>query len=414
VDWSRIPVVDGFGHLFDPGRSGERGGRLDDPGRTFYSFAREWSIGALHPSPDRMEQTLVVQRVVRELALLLGCDPDPEIVTKTRDTAYLRDPRGYVERLWNAASIEMVIFDTGAPTVEDVSLESIRTLLPCPFRTIHRIDAAIHDLLIGESDFDEALTAFRRSIDRAVQEDRPVALKSVGSTFTGLDVELFEEEDARRAYSELRSTGRLVPRVSKTRSPDESIYSEFPIEIHRRHAPREEKVVRDFLLTEGMRKALEYDIPFNFHTALGGGPYFDMNRAHPFLLHDVLANDELRKTKIVLVHGGYPWAAESGYLANQFDNVYVDLGEMFPMSGPGMKSRFAALLEMAPVNKIMFGSDGFGIPEVFWFAAVQGKRSVKGALEDLEREGWVLHRQAEDIARMVFGENARKLYRLDS
>jgi predicted TIM-barrel fold metal-dependent hydrolase len=413
VDWARIPVVDGFGHLFDPARSGERGGRLDDPERDFYSFAREWSVAAVHPARDRMEQTLVVQRVVRDLAALLGTGTDPEVVARTRDEIYRRDPAGYVRRLFDDAVIEMVVFDTGAPTVEDVSLESMRALLPVPFRTIHRIDAAIHDLLLGESDWSRALTDFRGSIDRAVEQDQPVALKSVGSVFTGLDIEVVDEVAAQRAYDELRSSGKVAPRVARSGDPEESIYSEFPIDIHRRRASTEEKVVRDYLLIEGMRKARQHDIPFNFHTGLGGGPYFDMNRAHPMLLHGVLSDDELRQTRIVLVHGGYPWTEESGYLANQFDNVYVDLGEMFPMSGPGMKTRFAALLEMAPVNKVMYGSDGYGIPEIFWFAAVQGKRSVGTALEDLEREGWVLQRQAEQIAQKVFSENARRLYRLD-
>ena len=103
---------------------------------------------------------------------------------------------------------------------------------------------------------------------------------------------------------------------------------------------------------------------------------------------------------------------ESAYLVSQFDNVYVDLGQMFPMSGPGMKGRFAALLEMAPVNKIMYGSDGFNVPEIHWFAAVQTKRALTAVLGEFTEHGECSEEDALRIARGFLADNARRLYRL--
>ena len=412
MDLSRLKVVDGFGHLFDPVRSGERGGLVADAGRDFYSFAREWSVATFHPTRDRMEETVLLRRVVRELAALLGCEPDPETLRSVRDQRYLADPRRYIQELWSSAGIEMMLFDTGSPTVGEVSLDLMRRNLPCEFRTIHRIEAAIHELLATTPPFHDGLRAFTDSIDRAVLEDRVVGLKSVGSYFTGLDVEVFDESVAKRAYEALRaSTDPRIKPLGPPPGPDEPIFTESAV---RHLVSHDGKIVRDFFFTVAMRKALEHDIPFLIHTGLGGGPYYDMNRAHPLLLHDVLADDDLRPVKVVIVYGGYPWPEESGYLANHFDNVYVDIGEMFPMAGPGMTRRFSTLLEMAPTNKIMYGSDGFGIPEIFWFAAVQGKRAIGSALDELISDEWLTEREAWRIAESIFSANARRLYRLDN
>ena len=69
---------------------------------------------------------------------------------------------------------------------------------------------------------------------------------------------------------------------------------------------------------------------------------------------------------------------------------------------------------MAPTNKIMYGSDGFGIPEIFWFAAVQGKRAIGSALDELISDEWLTEREAWRIAESIFSANARRLYRLDN
>jgi predicted TIM-barrel fold metal-dependent hydrolase len=61
----------------------------------------------------------------------------------------------------------------------------------------------------------------------------------------------------------------------------------------------------------------------------------------------------------------------------------------------------------------MFGSDGFGIPEVFWFAAVQGKIEVWAALEDLVERDWLLRKEAVEVMGKIFSENARRVYGLD-
>jgi predicted TIM-barrel fold metal-dependent hydrolase len=60
----------------------------------------------------------------------------------------------------------------------------------------------------------------------------------------------------------------------------------------------------------------------------------------------------------VLLHGSYPYSRDAGYLASAYKNVYADFGEVFPaLSRHGQCSVVKQLLELTPVNKIMWSSE---------------------------------------------------------
>jgi predicted TIM-barrel fold metal-dependent hydrolase len=62
-------------------------------------------------------------------------------------------------------------------------------------------------------------------------------------------------------------------------------------------------------------------------------------------------------TTFVLLHSGYPFTREAGYLTAVYKNVYLDFGEVFPMiSMDGQKEVFRQVLELCPTNKIMWSS----------------------------------------------------------
>ena len=62
-------------------------------------------------------------------------------------------------------------------------------------------------------------------------------------------------------------------------------------------------------------------------------------------------------TPIVLLHSGYPYTREAGYLTSVYENVYLDFGEIFPLlSGDGQRVVVRQMLELAPTNKILWSS----------------------------------------------------------
>ena len=62
-------------------------------------------------------------------------------------------------------------------------------------------------------------------------------------------------------------------------------------------------------------------------------------------------------TTFVLLHSGYPYTREAGYLAAMYKNVYLDFGEIFPMvSADGQRAVIKQMLELTPTNKLLWSS----------------------------------------------------------
>ena len=59
----------------------------------------------------------------------------------------------------------------------------------------------------------------------------------------------------------------------------------------------------------------------------------------------------------------YPYEREAGYLAQAFNNVYLDGGLSINHLGARSPAFIARLLELAPFRKIVYSSDGFGPAE---------------------------------------------------
>jgi predicted TIM-barrel fold metal-dependent hydrolase len=63
---------------------------------------------------------------------------------------------------------------------------------------------------------------------------------------------------------------------------------------------------------------------------------------------------------------------EAGYLTAMYKNVYLDIGEVFPVvSRGGQEALIRQVLELTPTNKIMWSS------EIFFIAPHRGNGSVR-------------------------------------
>jgi predicted TIM-barrel fold metal-dependent hydrolase len=135
--------------------------------------------------------------------------------------------------------------------------------------------------------------------------------------------------------------------------------------------------------------------------------------ARPALLFDLLRFPAYRACRVLLVHGGYPWHREAGYIANVLPRVYCDLSEGIPFAGHAAKRIIAEVLEMAPLSKVVYGSDGFNIPEINYSGAMLGKQALSQVLDDLVADGMLSEGDALAAGAMILAANARQLYGLD-
>ncbi len=387
IDLSEYPVVDGHCHPFLPEK--EEG--------EFHDF---FNLSTLSIPKTHMENTVLYRRVIKELARVLNSPFDFDEVIRKRKEEYSRDPKGYISKLFEEAKIDMLLVDMGYPSEEytgySVPLEKFKELVGCKIQCIYRLEPLLFRIFKESPPFDEMFDRYMESLEQAIKKEGYVGFKSVIAYVFGLKIHKTDENTARESYERLREKRLLtVPLFEKDPK-----------------ALKDEKILRDYLVWEGIRKSVELNVPFQIHTGMGDSPYIDVRDANPLHLFEVITDEELRKAKLVLVHAGYPFVEEAGFLANNYPNVYVDLSEMFPFVAAGMKDTLYRLLYMAPVTKIMYGSDGYNIPELFWISAIWGKEAISEALDQLVKSEAIDEDYAYKAGRLILSENTIKLYGL--
>jgi predicted TIM-barrel fold metal-dependent hydrolase len=162
------------------------------------------------------------------------------------------------------------------------------------------------------------------------------------------------------------------------------------------------------LLRFGLYQALRLGKPLQFHVGFGDRDC-DLHRTNPLHLLDFLRNSG--DTPIMLLHC-YPYEREAGYLAQAFNNVYLDGGLAINYLGARSGSFISRLVEMAPFRKILYSSDGFGPAELHYLGARLWRNGIREALRRfVDADEWS-ERDAIRVVDLIAHDNARRVYRL--
>ncbi len=87
--------------------------------------------------------------------------------------------------------------------------------------------------------------------------------------------------------------------------------------------PADYKALQDFLFRYIAAECGRLGMAVHIHTEAGAGGYFDVAGANPLNLESVLDDPDLRKTKFVMLHGGWPFIGEITALLTK-PNAYLD------------------------------------------------------------------------------------------
>ena len=163
------------------------------------------------------------------------------------------------------------------------------------------------------------------------------------------------------------------------------------------------------LLRFGLHQALRLGKPLQFHVGFGDRDC-DLSTTNPLHLRDFLcaAGD----TPVMLLHC-YPFEREAGYLAQAFNNVYLDGGLSINYLGARSRDFIGRLLEMAPFRKILYSSDGFGPPELHYLGARLWRNGIRDVLAEFVRAGEWSEGDAMRVVDLIGSTNARRVYGLD-
>jgi uncharacterized protein len=163
------------------------------------------------------------------------------------------------------------------------------------------------------------------------------------------------------------------------------------------------------LLRFGLHQALRVGKPLQFHVGFGDREC-DLHKANPLYLLGFLR--ESGDTPIVLLHC-YPYEREAGYLAQAFNNVYLDGGLSINHLGARAPAFIARLLELAPFRKIVYSSDGFGPAELHYLGATLWRNGIHRVLSQFVDDGDWSAADATRVVDLIGRGNAARIYRLD-
>jgi len=379
MDLRSVPVIDNHIHTF-PAK------RLRD--------SIHFSITSFPMEEKHLRSAMPYHMLIAMLRKLFAMEgaSDDEVMAE-RNRRFDADPRGYIHFLMRDAGIKALICDLDAPisaywtgryrTEESVE-EFFETMEPeVAVGRVIRIEIACNLLLDRALGFDDFCSTFRTNMLAGIEKYRALALKSVIGYFTGLAVSHPSYEEAEAAYAAFLAD---------------------------RSDAAAEKIWRDYMLHEGLAICVEKNLPLHIHTGWGDTPYGDLRRMDPFDLYDFLKEETCRKVPVVLLHAGYPYVREIGILASQLPQVYLDISEMVPYAGYAADTALPMILETAPITKVLYGTDGGGLPEPIWMGAVYIKRVLEKILDGWVREGWLSEAQALEAAENILWRNAESLY----
>ncbi len=350
-----IALVDNHAHLL-----------LRAPDITSESYARFFS-----EAPFASADTLFYRSALADLASFLGCAPDAASVVAARNAD------GYARRLAADANVETALLDEGYPREAAYSAAETAALCGVRAHRILRIETLAQDLV---PQFD-SLTNLELAFVAALEAHRTdvVALKSVIAYRSGLSIDAPDHAAASHALDLARQnwTGRLT-----------------------------EKPLLDLLFAHAVDWAADQHLPIQLHTGFGDRD-LDLRLSNPLHLRPALEHGLLGRSPLVLLHASYPFQREASYLASVYPNVFVDLSLASPLlAGPALRRVLEDLLGLAPVTRLLYGSDAWGIPEWLWLAARATRRALGDALT------WLPSHESQRVGRRILRENAIELYAL--
>jgi uncharacterized protein len=378
VDLRHIPVVDNHCHgIFRTQRFDELEG-----------WRRAFTESADPGMPqDHVAATAFYRRLIRALAGFFGCEPHELAVLATRKE---RDTTGLAGALLRAANIETLLLDTGYPPPERVMpRDELAKLGDCRVEPVLRLETLMERLLSEHSSLAEVKEALAAALDD-VRGRGYVALKSIVAYRTGLDIREWTGEEAEDSLGEFRrSAGEGPARLA--------------------HKP-----LLDTLLHAAFAEAARQEVPVQFHVGYGDADT-DLLLGNPLHLRAVLQRSEYRGMPVVLLHECYPYTREGGYLAAIYENAYLDLSYGIPFLGYGELLSFTReALGVAPISKLLYSSDGIGVPELHWMGAIDGRHVLGLALEELVAHDELSIPEAEAAGESILRGNAIRLYGLSS
>ncbi|KAL6141892.1 hypothetical protein ACLB2K_060178 [Fragaria x ananassa] len=316
--------------------------------------------------------SLSFKRSLKEVAELYGCEKSLEAVEEHRRVAGVE---AISSRCFLAARISALLIDDGLKLDKMYGIDWHKSVAPVVGRIL-RVESLAEQILDeglpGGSSW--TLDVFTETFVGKLKSlaDKIFGLKSIAAYRSGLEISTHvNRKDVEEGLSEVQQAGKPV-RISN-------------------------KSFIDYIFTRSLEVAVLFDLPMQIHTGFGDKD-LDLRLSNPLHLREVLEDKRFSKSHDKRFH----------------IQVYLDFGLAIPkLSVHGMISSLKELLELAPIKKVMFSTDGYAFPETFYLGAKKAREVVFSVLREACADGDLSIPEAIEAAKDIFSQNAVQFYKID-
>jgi uncharacterized protein len=320
---------------------------------------------------------------IKELAQFFECAPTTEAVVTTRASIPLNELGA---RMLRDAHVPALLIDYGLGGSDRMSIADMRAYLPdWRIEPILRLETMAQELILKHETFDQVVEAFVATVEGARAAGH-VGLKSIIAYRTGLAIRETTKGEASDVFGLVKERARRDGRVRLADKP-----------------------LNDYLLHRALEVAEKQSLPLQFHTGLGDND-LDMLYANPLHMRPLFESSHYKRVPFVLLHASYPYVRELGYLASLYSNVWMDLGLAIPYATIDIPSVWRQALSLTPISKVLFSTDAYSLPDIYWLAARWGRWGLAQVLDELIAIGVFTRDEALDAAHQILHVNAEKLY----
>ncbi|RMJ26905.1 Developmental protein fluG [Aspergillus sp. HF37] len=359
------------------------------------------------PALQNAVHALPSLRAASQLADLYHCAPDWASIKAAREQWVHRDYEGLVRRCLegtHALLLDDLLTDddiepfdwhdrfTVSETKRIVRIETLASKILVAMRDSGDLPDDHAPLADYMARFDLFQESFKKMIASSIADPNVVGYKSVVCYRTGLNV---EEPRHDAVFESFARTARQTGSVCRV---EDKPFNDW-------------LVLRTLEVLGAAKNSTAVSKPLQLHTGLGDSD-ISLILSNPAYLQPVIAR--FPDVDFVLLHSSYPYTREAGYLACVYANVYLDLGEVFPMvSRDAEESIIRQSLEIVPTNRLLWSTDGHFHPDTFWLSNRQFRQALETVLVDYVVHGDYTVSQAMDAAADILFHNSNRLYALN-
>ncbi len=374
IDLSHIPILDHHCHAFLRRKAAYSVAEY----LHFFSEGGDEGILAKHTA-----NSIFVRWATKELAGFLGCEPALEAVVEARAQWTLGE---LGSRLLRAANIPVLLIDYGLAGVDRLTVDGMRECVPqCRFEPILRLETMAQALIVQSDTFEQFVDAYVATVERA-RSIGHVGLKSIIAYRTGLAIREWSKDEIHQTWSSVKERARRAG-----------------------HVRLADKPLNDHLVLLALDVSARQELPIQFHTGLGDND-LDMLYANPLHMRPLFESSRYKHAPFVLLHASYPYVRELGYLASLYSNVWMDLGLAIPFATIDIPTVWRQALSLTPFSRILFSTDAYSIPDIFWLAARWGRWGLSVVLDECLSLGAFTPAEASEAAEHILYKNSTKLY----